>query len=133
MVTTFTHTRPKARTRQEFRTLFGKRSSAEWMAAGESRPFLVRLSAEIKKKRPHMQKKKVLFHQGNAPCHKSMKTMVKLSELSFELLPHPPYSPDLAPSDYWRFADLKKLLQGKRLSSNEEVIAETKAYFESRD
>ncbi|EFN85370.1 hypothetical protein EAI_14585, partial [Harpegnathos saltator] len=27
--------------------------------------------------------------------------------LNFELLPHPPYSPDLAPSDYWLFADLK--------------------------
>ena len=32
----------------------------------------------------------------------------KLHELHFELLPHPPYSPDLAPSDYWLFADLKK-------------------------
>ena len=80
-----------------------------------------------------MQKKKVLFHQNNAPCHKSMKTMVKLNELSFELLPHPPSSPDIAPSDYWLFADLKKMLQGKRCGSNEEVIAETEAYFESKN
>ncbi|XP_018340261.1 PREDICTED: uncharacterized protein LOC108747353 [Trachymyrmex septentrionalis] len=36
--------------------------------------------------------------------------MAKLHELNFELLPHPPYSPDLAPSDYWLFADLKKML-----------------------
>ena len=43
-----------------------------------------------------MQKKNMLFDKGNAPCHKSMKTMVKLNKLSFELLPHPPYSPDLA-------------------------------------
>ena len=49
--------------------------------------LLDRLSTEIDKKRPHMQKKKVLFHQDNAPCHKSMKMMVKLNELSFELLP----------------------------------------------
>ena len=70
--------------------------------------LLDRLSAEIKEKRLHMQKKKVLFHQDNAPCHKSMKTMVKLNELSFDLLPYPPSSPDLAPSDYWLFADLKK-------------------------
>ncbi|QQP37467.1 Histone-lysine N-methyltransferase SETMAR, partial [Caligus rogercresseyi] len=34
----------------------------------------------------------------------------KLLELKFELLSHPPYSPDLAPSDYWLFADLKKML-----------------------
>ncbi|KOX70121.1 Histone-lysine N-methyltransferase SETMAR [Melipona quadrifasciata] len=44
----------------------------------------------------------------------SMKTMVKLNELRFELLPHPPYSPNLAPSDYWLFADIKKTLQGKK-------------------
>ena len=95
--------------------------------------LLDRSSAEIRRKRPHMQMEKVLFHQDNAPCHKSMKTMVKLNELSFELLPHPPYSPDLAPSDYWLFAVLKEMLQGKRLGYNEEVIAETKAYFESKD
>ena len=79
-----------------------------------------------------MQKKKLLFHQDNALCHKSMKTMVKLNELRFELLSHAPYSPDLAPSDYWLFADLKNMHQGKRFGSNEEVIGETEAYFESK-
>ena len=80
--------------------------------------LLDRLSADINKKRSRMQKKKVLFHQDNGPCHKSMKTMVKLNELNFELLPHPPYNPDLATSDYWLFADLKKMLQGKSFGSN---------------
>ena len=41
--------------------------------------LLDRSSAEIKKKQPHMQTKKVLFHQGNAQCHMSMKTMVKMN------------------------------------------------------
>ena len=62
-----------------------------------------------------------------------MKTMFKLNELSFELLSHPPYSPDLAPSTNWLFSDLKKMPQGKRFGSNEEVIAKTEAYFESKD
>ena len=94
---------------------------------------LMRLKNEIGEKRLQMKKKKVLFHQDNAPCHKSLATMAKLNELSFELLPHPPYSPDLAPSDYYLFADLKKMLQGKRFYSNEEVITETNAYFEAKD
>ena len=72
--------------------------------------LLNRLSAEVKKKRPHMQEKKVMFHQDNAPCLKSMKTMVKLNEISFELLSQPPYSPDLAPSYYWFFDDLKEMI-----------------------
>ena len=80
-----------------------------------------------------MKKKRIIFHQDNAPCHKSMKTMAKLSKLGYKLLLHPPYSPDLAPGDYWLFADLEKMLQGKIFGSNEEVIAETEAYFEAKD
>jgi [histone H3]-lysine36 N-dimethyltransferase SETMAR len=91
--------------------------------------LLGRLKDEIAEKRPHLKKKKVLFHQDNAPCHKSMKTMAKLNELGYELLPHPPYSPDLAPSDYFLFADLKRALAGKKFKDNDGVIAETEAYF----
>ena len=79
-----------------------------------------------------MKKKKVLFHQANAPCHKSIATIAELHELHFQLLPYPTYSPDLAPSDYYQFVDLKRMLQGKRFGSNEEVIAETEAYFEAK-
>ena len=57
----------------------------------------------------------------------------KLHELHFELLPHQPYSPDLVPSNYWLYADLKRMLQGKRFSSNEEAILETRAYFKAKD
>ena len=79
---------------------------------------MMRLKNEFSEKRLQMRKKKVLFHQDNAPCHKSLATMAKLNELSFKMLPHPPYSQDLAPGDYYLFADLKKILQGKRFYSN---------------
>ena len=72
---------------------------------------------------------KVFFHQDNTLCYKLITTMAKLHELHFKFLPHPPYSPDLAPSDSWLFADLKRMLQGKRFGSNEEVTSETEAYF----
>ena len=62
-----------------------------------------------------------------------MKTMVKLNELSFDLLPRPPYFPDLVLSDYWLFAVLTEMLQEKWFGSNKQVIAETEAYFESKD
>ena len=95
--------------------------------------LLVHLKEEIAKKRPQMKKKKVLFHQDNAPCHKSIATMAKVYELHFKLLPHQPYSPDIPPSGSWLFADLKRMFQGKRFGSNEEVISETEAYFEVKD
>ena len=93
---------------------------------------LVCLKEEIAKIQPQM-KKKVLFHQDNALCHVSMAIMAKLHEFHFKLLPPPSYSPDLAPNNYWLFADLKGMLQDKRFSSNEEVISETETYFEAKD
>ena len=81
--------------------------------------LLVHLKEEIAKKWSQVKNKKVLFHQDNAPCYKSIATMAKLHELHFELLLHPAYSQDLASSGYWLFADLKKMLQKKRFGSNE--------------
>ena len=80
-----------------------------------------------------MKKKKLLFHQDNVGCHKLITMMAKLHVLHFELFLYLPYSPDLSPSNYWLFADLKRMLQGKRFGSNEEVILETEAYFVAKD
>ena len=90
--------------------------------------LLVHLKGEKSLKNGHKcKRKKVLFRQDNEPYHKSIAMIAKLHELHFELLPPPPYSPDLVPSDYWLFTNLKKMFQGKRFGSNEEVILETEA------
>ena len=95
--------------------------------------LLDRFDAELKRKRPHLAKKKVLFHHDNAPAHSSAIAIAKLVELRYELLSHPPYSPDLAPCDFYLFPNMKKWLGGKRFTTNEEVIAETEAYFAEFD
>ena len=91
--------------------------------------LLDQLDAKIREKRPGLQKKKIHFHQDNAPAHTAQKTITKITELKYELLQHSPYSPDLAPSDFWLFPHLKKFLRGKHFSSNEEVIAVLEEYF----
>ena len=106
----------------------GKTITGEYYAT-----LLDKLNQEIKEKRPHLKKKKLLFHHDNASPHTSVVSMAKINDLRFELLPHPPYSPDLAPSDYYLFPNLKRWLQGKRFSTNEEVICETEAYFAEFD
>ena len=90
----------------------------------------MRLKEEIVKKRPLM-KKKVLFHQNNAPCRESIATIAKIHELHPELLLN--YSPDLVSSEYWLFSELKRMNQGKTFVSNEDVTLETEAYFETKD
>ncbi|XP_023220365.1 histone-lysine N-methyltransferase SETMAR-like [Centruroides sculpturatus] len=92
--------------------------------------LLQRFSDEIKKKRSHLAKKKVLFHQDNAPVHTSVIAMAKINELRFKLLPHAPYSPDLAPSDYFLFPNLKNWFGDKRFANNEEVESAVDGYFE---
>ena len=78
-------------------------------------------------------KEKMHFLQDNAPAHKSIKIMGKVNELPFKLLPHPPYSPDLALSDFYLFPNLKRWLQGQRFLSNEEVKWETNGLFGGLD
>jgi len=95
--------------------------------------LLNRLKTELQEKRPRLAHKKVLFHHDNAPAHTSAIVVAKLMEIGFQLVSHPPYSPDLAPSDYYLFPNLKKWLAGKRFYSNEEVIAETSGYFSDLD
>jgi [histone H3]-lysine36 N-dimethyltransferase SETMAR len=85
---------------------------------------------QSRKKRRHLKKKKMLFHQNNPLVHKSIKTTAKLHELGYKLLPPPPYSPDLAPVTIL-LANLKRMLSGKKFSTNEEAIVEIEAYFEA--
>lgn len=63
----------------------------------------------------------VLLQHDNASCHTSAVTTATLRELGFEVVPHPPYSPDLAPSDYWLFGPLKQYLRGRRYDTIHEV------------
>jgi hypothetical protein len=56
-----------------------------------------------------------------------MQTTAKLHELGYELLPHPPYSPDLAHSDLFLFADLKRMLAGMLAEAYFEAM--TKSYY----
>ncbi|GFV42101.1 histone-lysine N-methyltransferase SETMAR [Trichonephila clavipes] len=77
--------------------------------------------AELAGKWLPLQKKKILFHQDNAPSHTSAVAMAKIYELRFELLDHPPYSPDPAPNDFFLFPHLKIAL-GQIFSSNEEAV-----------
>ena len=48
-----------------------------------------------------------LFHQDNAPAHKSVVAMAVVRDCGFKLVDHPPYSRDLtAPSDYFLFPNI---------------------------
>ena len=51
-----------------------------------------------------------------------VKTLTSAAECRFEILSHPPYSPDLAPSDYYLFPKTKYELRRKWFESNNDVM-----------
>lgn len=91
---------------------------------------LDKLNDSLKQKRPELiNRKGVVFHQDNARPHTSLVTRQKLLQLGWDILPHPPYSPDLAPSDYYLFRSLQNFLDGKIFTTNEEVKNHLDQFF----
>ncbi|KAI6655304.1 Transposase [Oopsacas minuta] len=76
---------------------------------------LKELRQAIKRERRGKLTRGVLLQHDNARPHVSFKTMAAIDDLGFECFPHPPYSPDLAPSDYWLFGEMKRFENFKRL------------------
>ncbi|GFW37561.1 histone-lysine N-methyltransferase SETMAR [Trichonephila clavipes] len=75
---------------------------------------LDKLNDALQQKRSELiNRKGVVFHQDNARSHTSLVTRQKLLQLEWDTMPHPPYSPDLAPLDYYLFRSLQDFLDGK--------------------
>jgi histone-lysine N-methyltransferase SETMAR len=70
---------------------------------------LRKLRAELAKRRPGKLHRGILFHHDNAPAHSARVTEDIMREFRWELLPHPPYRPDLAPSDFFLFQNSKNI------------------------
>ena len=79
------------------------------------------LRPAIKSKRCRLLSTGVLLQHDNARTHTACSAVATIRDLSFECLPHPLYSPDLAPSDFHVFGPLKEVMGGKSFRSDEEV------------
>ena len=90
------------------------------------------LREAIKEKRRGKLSKGVLLLHDNAPVHASRVAQAAIQQCGFEQLSHPPYSPDLAPSDFYLFRLLKKELRGKRFADDNELKVATEQWLESR-
>jgi histone-lysine N-methyltransferase SETMAR len=79
------------------------------------------LRPAIKSKQRGLLSTGVLMQHDDARLHNARSTVATIQDLSFECLPHPPYSPDLAPSDFHVFGTLKEAMGCKSFRSDEEV------------
>ena len=94
--------------------------------------LLVQLKDILKEKRHGKFTKGVLILHENALAHRVLATQKKLVYLGFQCLDHPPYSPNLALSDYHLFPGLKKQSKGRHFSSDAEVIATAETWLEGQ-
>ena len=71
--------------------------------------LLNQLRTVIREKRRSKHSKGILLQQDNARVHTWKIAMDAVERNGYELIPHPAYSPDLAPSDYFLFPNLKRI------------------------
>lgn len=95
--------------------------------------LLRNLRDSIKQNRRGKLSAGVLLLHDNAPVHRARISQAAFQQCGFEELPHPPYSPDLAPSDYYLFGHLKSHLRGKRFKDDKEVQDATEAWFSEKN
>lgn len=89
---------------------------------------LKRLRNSVRRKRPELWATgEWYFHHDNAPAHTSIVVRQFLTKNGMITLPHAPYSPDTAPSDFFLFPRMKKNLKGKRFEDIDEVKRKTTA------
>ena len=76
----------------------------------------------IKKKWRGVLTKGVILLHDNARPHTAARTSDLMKLFNWEIFDHPPYSPDLAPSDYHLFTKVKVWLATQRFHTNEELM-----------
>jgi [histone H3]-lysine36 N-dimethyltransferase SETMAR len=84
---------------------------------------------EIKKKRPKSGLKGIkLLHDGARP-HVKDTTEIYIQSSQIQIIDHPPYSPDLAPCDYWLFDKIKNHLRTLDEFKSAEELADAVTSF----
>ena len=65
--------------------------------------------------------------------HTCKVAMAAVEQNWYELIPHPAYLPDLAPSDFFLFPNLKKDICGLNFRSDEEVVTAVEEWVNGKD
>jgi hypothetical protein len=89
------------------------------------------LKPAIRSKRRGLLSKRVLLLHDNTRPHTAAHTVDTLRALKFEVLKHPPYSPDLAPSDFHLFGPMKEHLRGQKFADDDEVIETVQSWLQA--
>ena len=99
---------------------------AEWLPSGRVVnqqyyiELLTKLHERVRRKQLELRRNGWILHQNNALSVKQF-----LANKNITVLEHPPYSPDLAPCNFYLFLQIKSVLKGTHFLSVENVKAKT--------
>jgi len=83
---------------------------------------LARLRDAVRRKRPELWENQAwMLHYDNVPAHALLLIRSYLAKHQTSIVPHPPYSPDLAAANIFLFPKLKTTLKGCHFQTTEEI------------
>jgi hypothetical protein len=86
----------------------------------------------VRKLHPELWREQTwLLHHEKAPSHTSFHTQQFLAKNKMAVIPHPPYSHDLAPCKFFLFPKMKLKLKGQRFDNNEEIQPESQRVLDT--
>ena len=88
-----------------------------------TRGYFCHLCNTVRRKRPDLWAAETWqLHHDNAPAHSLHLIQSFLAKHNIPLIRQAPYSPDMAPCDFWLFPKLKMPLKGTRFESREDIM-----------
>lgn len=98
------------------------------------RQQMINLNHALIEKRPKWATRhgKVILLHDNAPAHTEKRVKETIAALKWEVLAHPPYSPDLAPSDYHLFSSMSSSLKDQHFKTYQDVKKWLDEWFASK-
>jgi len=89
---------------------------------------LEKLREKVKWKRPELfANNSWIFHHDNASAHMVLSVREFLATKQINVLEHPAYSPDLAPSDFFLFPKITEILKGRHFDDTDDIRSNTMA------
>jgi hypothetical protein len=70
----------------------------------------------------------LILHHGSVPAHSSLQVLQFLARKGISAMDRSPYSPDLAPADFWLLPKFKSVLKGKRFLDVEDIKSSEKNF-----
>ena len=95
--------------------------------------LLDQLRTVIREKRRGILSKGVLLQQDNARVHTCKVAMDAVERNGYKLIPHPAYLPDLAPSDFFLFPNLKNGNHGLHFRFDEEAVTAVEEWVNGKN